>query len=269
MQGDFKLTLSVLLYLARGQPTLAHPMVERLLQKQPNNVVALLVQVSYCFCDGDCPAEAAQARLQFARRAHEAALQTYQRILTHHPHMSPDPRIGLGLCAWVLGHRERALAAWNRALHRVSLTSPLVIPLSPVGPKIMGCHPSPWARVPQHGPRTFCLARGKDPPRDRRSRLRSKSVQAEQPVSCCCPGSRNGLRSRSTIDTGVKVGREGDPVFGYETAYDISLCRTREIGLHGGRRDRCWTFYRRCEERRGGVEHHGRAHSGSNSHQEW
>ena len=88
--------------LATGKPGLAQPLVERLLQRQPNNLVALL----------------AQARLQFARRAHEAALQTYQKLLALNPEMSPDPRIGLGLCAWVLGDKTKALAAWNRALQR-------------------------------------------------------------------------------------------------------------------------------------------------------
>ena len=34
--------------------------------------------------------------------------------------MSPDPRIGLGLCAWILGDREKAYASWRRAVHRVS-----------------------------------------------------------------------------------------------------------------------------------------------------
>ena len=64
-----------------------------------------------------------QARLQFARRAHEAAFQTYQKLLSLNPDMAPDPRIGLGLCAWVLGDRERARAAWERSLQRVSQPS--------------------------------------------------------------------------------------------------------------------------------------------------
>ncbi|KAL7422109.1 protein required for normal CLN1 and CLN2 G1 cyclin expression [Cryptotrichosporon argae] len=92
----------VILNLARGQPGAAQPLVERLLLRQPNNVIAL----------------AAQARLQFARRAHESALATYQRLLALDPEMSPDPRIGLGLCAYVLGDKGRARTAWERALER-------------------------------------------------------------------------------------------------------------------------------------------------------
>ncbi|WVF72375.1 hypothetical protein IAT40_007190 [Kwoniella sp. CBS 6097] len=92
----------VIHYLATGQPGHAHPLVERLLQRQPNNLIALT----------------AQARLQFARRAHEASLATYQKLLSLNPEMSPDPRIGLGLCFWQLGDREKARIAWERALSR-------------------------------------------------------------------------------------------------------------------------------------------------------
>ncbi|AAW41751.1 hypothetical protein CNBB5210 [Cryptococcus deneoformans B-3501A] len=92
----------VIHYLATGQPGLAHPLVERLLQRQPNNLMALT----------------AQARLQFARRSHLQALQTYQKLLTLAPEMSPDPRIGLGLCFWQLGDRAKARTAWERALER-------------------------------------------------------------------------------------------------------------------------------------------------------
>ncbi|KAK8870014.1 hypothetical protein IAR55_000584 [Kwoniella newhampshirensis] len=92
----------VIHYLATGQPGLAHPLVERLLQRQPTNLIALT----------------AQARLQFARRSHEQALQTYQQLLSLSPDMHPDPRIGLGLCLWQLGDRAKARAAWERALSR-------------------------------------------------------------------------------------------------------------------------------------------------------
>ena len=60
-----------------------------------------------------------QARLQFARRDHKGSFETYQTILKFHPHMIPDPRIGLGLSAWMLGDKERARAAWERAAKRV------------------------------------------------------------------------------------------------------------------------------------------------------
>jgi len=96
--------MTVILCLARGQPQIAQPMVERLLVRQPNNLIALT----------------AHARLQFARRSHEAALQTYQKMLGLSPDMSPDPRIGLGLCAWVIGDRDTARRAWERSLQRVS-----------------------------------------------------------------------------------------------------------------------------------------------------
>ena len=80
-------------------------MVDALLARQPTNLIALL----------------AQARLQFARRAHAAAFETYQRVLSLKPDMSPDPRIGLGICAWVAGDQVRAKMAWEKALKRVCL----------------------------------------------------------------------------------------------------------------------------------------------------
>ncbi|KAL1407408.1 protein required for normal CLN1 and CLN2 G1 cyclin expression [Vanrija albida] len=92
----------IILYLARGQPAVAAPFVERLLLRQPNNLAGLT----------------AHARLQFSRRQHDAALVTYQKMLQLNPDMSPDPRIGLGLCAYVLGDKERARAAWTRAHQR-------------------------------------------------------------------------------------------------------------------------------------------------------
>lgn len=78
-------------------------MVDQLLSRQPTNLIALL----------------AQARLQFARRAHSAAFETYQRLLGLKPDLLPDPRIGLGICAWVSGDKARAKLAWEKALKRV------------------------------------------------------------------------------------------------------------------------------------------------------
>jgi RNA polymerase-associated protein CTR9 len=80
-------------------------MVDALLSRQSTNLIALL----------------AQARLQFARRAHSAAFETYQCVLGLKPDMSPDPRIGLGICAWVAGDKVRAKMAWEKALKRVRL----------------------------------------------------------------------------------------------------------------------------------------------------
>lgn len=54
-------------------------------------------------------------------RQHDAALLTYQKLLQLDPEMSPDPRIGIGLCAWVIGDQVRAREAWNRSLERVSV----------------------------------------------------------------------------------------------------------------------------------------------------
>ena len=105
--------------LARGQPKEAHIAVDRLLQKQPRNIIALSAQAS-CAKVGDGAEADDQARLQFARRQHDQALHTYQTLLNVQPDMKPDPRIGLGLCAWVMGDRTRAILSWERSLELVS-----------------------------------------------------------------------------------------------------------------------------------------------------
>lgn len=128
--------IPVILCLARGQPQIAQPMVERLLVRQPNNLIALT----------------AHARLQFARRAHEAALQTYQKMLGLSPDMTPDPRIGLGLCAWMLGDRETAQRAWERALQRVRIEKPSHYAADEVGSGLLDLSLAPWTRGSQSCP---------------------------------------------------------------------------------------------------------------------
>ncbi|KAK6902689.1 hypothetical protein I203_107948 [Kwoniella mangroviensis CBS 8507] len=127
-------------YFATGQPGLAHPLVERLLQRQPNNLIALT----------------AQARLQFARRSHEAALITYQRLLSLNPEMSPDPRIGLGLCLWQLGDKAKARTAWERAFSR---------------------EPTSWVCLLLLGLASLNLAREPALKRDERLRLETEGVE--------------------------------------------------------------------------------------------
>ena len=60
-----------------------------------------------------------QARICYAKRAYGEALQLYQRILRLSPYSRPDPRIGIGLCQWQLGNKDRAKAAWERSLQLV------------------------------------------------------------------------------------------------------------------------------------------------------
>lgn len=62
----------------------------------------------------------AQARILFARRSFRPALKAYQTVLKTAPNFLPDPRIGIGLCFWMLGERDRARAAWERGMVVVS-----------------------------------------------------------------------------------------------------------------------------------------------------
>ncbi|KAJ7049931.1 RNA polymerase II-associated protein [Mycena amicta] len=71
-----------------------------ILQQKPTNLIALL----------------GRGRILFAQRNYTEALKTFRRVLELNPRCLPDPRIGIGLCFWVLGHKAKAKAAWQRSL---------------------------------------------------------------------------------------------------------------------------------------------------------
>jgi len=64
-----------------------------------------------------------QGRILYTQRDPLNALRLFQRILQLNPQSLPDPRIGIGLCFWVLNSKEKAKAAWKRSLSLVSLPS--------------------------------------------------------------------------------------------------------------------------------------------------
>ena len=58
-----------------------------------------------------------RARLAYQKRNYRGALTTYQQIMAHRPDLlTPDPRIGIGLCFWQLKMKDDARLAWDRAL---------------------------------------------------------------------------------------------------------------------------------------------------------
>jgi RNA polymerase-associated protein CTR9 len=57
-----------------------------------------------------------KARVLYGRRRYDKALECYQEVLLKRPDMDPDPRIGIGMCFWSLGHKQDARMAWERAL---------------------------------------------------------------------------------------------------------------------------------------------------------
>ncbi|KAF7305788.1 RNA polymerase II-associated protein [Mycena chlorophos] len=71
-----------------------------ILREKPTNLIALL----------------GRGRILFAQRNYHEALKTFRRVLALNPHCMPDPRIGIGLCFWMLGHKAKAKAAWQRSL---------------------------------------------------------------------------------------------------------------------------------------------------------
>ncbi|SGY78722.1 BQ5605_C008g04925 [Microbotryum silenes-dioicae] len=92
--------LKAVLMLARGRLDEASRLFESILATEPTHLYALM----------------ARARILFARRSFRLALKAYQQVLTLAPNFLPDPRIGIGLCCWLMGDRKKAKAAWNRSI---------------------------------------------------------------------------------------------------------------------------------------------------------
>ena len=58
-----------------------------------------------------------KAKAQYSLNNIPQALALYQQALERAPDMiDPDPRIGVGVCLWTLGHKELASQAWQRSL---------------------------------------------------------------------------------------------------------------------------------------------------------
>ncbi|GAA5882098.1 hypothetical protein JCM3774_001508, partial [Rhodotorula dairenensis] len=109
--------LHAALAMQRGQLDLAAKRWDRILADEPNHLAALI----------------GKARCQFSQRAFRPALKTYQHVLQLAPHFLPDPRIGIGLCFWMLGDREKARRAWERSIavhpESTSPSAPLLLGL--------------------------------------------------------------------------------------------------------------------------------------------
>ncbi|GMM53031.1 Ctr9 protein [Starmerella bacillaris] len=62
-------------------------------------------------------AKLGRARAFYARRNYKLALKLFQELLAARFDLqsSADPRIGIGLCCWHLGDKNKALKAWQRA----------------------------------------------------------------------------------------------------------------------------------------------------------
>ncbi|KAJ2361660.1 protein required for normal CLN1 and CLN2 G1 cyclin expression, partial [Coemansia sp. RSA 2610] len=57
-----------------------------------------------------------KARALFGKRQFQQALSLYQQVLTLRPRAKPDPRIGIGMCLYKLGHTNDARRALKRAI---------------------------------------------------------------------------------------------------------------------------------------------------------
>ena len=63
-----------------------------------------------------------RARILHVKRHYAEALRTYQDVLRVSPRLTPDPRIGIGLCFWQLNCPVEAKAAWERSAALVSVS---------------------------------------------------------------------------------------------------------------------------------------------------
>ncbi|WFD21979.1 protein required for normal CLN1 and CLN2 G1 cyclin expression [Malassezia equina] len=106
-QHPLLLQARAVLALVTGDNALAAKLFDVLLTRTPEHIVALL----------------GRACGQLRARQHVAALQTYQHALRLVLRVNqsgarwpgPDPRIGIGLCLYALGHHDAAQRAWRRA----------------------------------------------------------------------------------------------------------------------------------------------------------
>ncbi|GAA5937370.1 uncharacterized protein JCM15063_002885 [Sporobolomyces koalae] len=92
--------LRAALHLASGKLELANRLFEQILAEEPNHLMALT----------------GRARILFSRLSFRPALKLYQQVLQLEPTFQPDPRIGIGLCFWFLGDRDKAKRAWERSI---------------------------------------------------------------------------------------------------------------------------------------------------------
>ncbi|KAG7828574.1 hypothetical protein KL920_003711 [Ogataea angusta] len=75
-------------------------LLDILLKKNPKNCFALM----------------AKAKIFFYKENYVAALKVFQRCLLLNPLLRPDPRIGIGICYWMLGRKKLANQAWQNSI---------------------------------------------------------------------------------------------------------------------------------------------------------
>lgn len=95
------LLLKAVVYLFEDRFDKALEILDRVLKENGNNCFALM----------------GKAQIILGKtKNYTNALKLYQQVLATNPTMSPDPRIGIGICFWFLKDESMAVQAWNRAL---------------------------------------------------------------------------------------------------------------------------------------------------------
>lgn len=129
----------------------ANELIEKDLLKNPTDVTNLLAKAAYFSLeemadqawevyDGvwkadpkNCFALLGKAHIALNKtKNYKSGLKLYQQVLLLNPVMKPDPRLGIGICAWMLNDQEMAVNSWKRALEidPLNITAKLLINLS-------------------------------------------------------------------------------------------------------------------------------------------
>lgn len=120
----------------------ANELIERDFKSAPSDVNNLLAKATYYgledmadqaweIYDGiwkadpkNCFALLGKAHIALNKtKNYKSGLRLYQQVLLLNPIMKPDPRIGIGICAWMLNDQEMAVNSWKRALEIDSLNT--------------------------------------------------------------------------------------------------------------------------------------------------
>lgn len=108
--------------------------IDYISRSDPSNVSNLLAKAVYNLYNGsveksleifdkllkidssNCFALLGKAQIMLKKtKNYAAALKLYQQVLLINPTMKPDPRLGIGLCFWLLKDEKMAITSWERS----------------------------------------------------------------------------------------------------------------------------------------------------------
>ncbi|CDK26774.1 unnamed protein product [Kuraishia capsulata CBS 1993] len=94
------LAMGILSLESEGKLDRASSIFDDILKRQPSNCYAFM----------------GKAKVLFQKGNYSASLKLFQTVLSNNPLITPDPRIGIGLCFWKLDNKLLARKAWENSL---------------------------------------------------------------------------------------------------------------------------------------------------------